>query len=169
MGRGALMEKRINVNYFDGAELLLIEDPDTPIAMAELQAFLNLSAADRLAASRHVYAYYRDFREETGGESWLDAQMGVPSGPEAIWAHVRPLSIVTRYDSANPSCSAYVVVECNCDWEEEHGLMLSFLGGHTLVKCGEYSHHITNRGADSQGMVVVYAATNPNFTTRLDP
>ena len=82
----------MKVPYFDDVEVEIDDAGNNgvyPLTDAEasitLKAFLSLRAADRLSDSRHVYAYYRDFREWVGGEDWMDEEMGVPDSPEAIW------------------------------------------------------------------------------------
>ncbi|MGL5009778.1 MAG: DUF6985 domain-containing protein, partial [Paracoccaceae bacterium] len=57
----------IACSFFDGAEVELDTEPATLAESAALAAFLQLGPADRLAASRHVYAYYRDFHNAVGG------------------------------------------------------------------------------------------------------
>jgi hypothetical protein len=164
------METKVAVGFFDGAEIPM-DEPETPDTATALTAFLGLTSADRQSASRHVHAYYLDVHEAVGGEDWLDAAMGVPANPEAIWDHVHPRLVFTEHDRSSPGNEAYVVVECDCDWEEEHGLMLCFREGQTLTKCGGYDGHVTNCNAyaDDSLLDTVYYATNPKFTTREDP
>ena len=66
---------------------------------------------------------------------------------------------------------SYVVVEANCDWEEEHGLMLVWKDGKRLTKVGGYDGHLSNVWAYDDDTLenVVYAASNPKFQTLLDP
>lgn len=160
----------LKVPYFDNAEMGLVEDIDDKDAAAALAAFLALTSADRLADARHVYAYYKDYHEAVGGEDWMDEDMGVPETPADIWKYVTPgIEIdVTQAHGDDPNW--YVIMECHCGWEEEHGLMLVWRGGATLTKVGGYDGHVTNRNAfDDDDMIdVVYAATNPRYTTWLD-
>ena len=60
--------------------------------------------------------------------------------------------------------------EANCDWEEEHGLMLVWRNGTTLTKVGGYDGHLTNVNAyaNKKMINVVYAASNPEYTTFLN-
>ena len=41
----------------------------------------------------------------------------------------------------------YVSVECECDWEPEHGLQIVFRDGRTVTKVGPYNGHLTNNSA----------------------
>ena len=162
------MDQTLVLPYFDGVEVPLVEAPSNPVEAAALQAFLTLTPAERLAASRHVHAYYLDFHSAVGGEDWLDAEMGIPATAEAIWNHVRPKVVFAAHDPYSTTGDAYVVVEADCDWEEEHGLMLCFRHGTRLTKCGGFDGHLTNASAydDDTLADIVYHASNPGFTTR---
>ena len=154
----------LKLPYFDNAEVELdedLEEPDERAAEA-LAAFLRLTSADRLRDSRHVYAYYRDFHEAVGGEDWLDAEMGIPEKPEDIWAHVTP-GVVGVWTGNGDDPHLYIFVEANCRWEVEHGLLLVWRDGKVLTKAGGFDGHPTNNESD-----VVYDASNPKHTTRLE-
>ena len=163
------MVDTVAVGWFDGAEVEL-EEPETSVDAIALENFLKLTAQDRLNASRHVHAYYLDFHDAAGGEDWLDSQMGIPATPEDIWNHVQPqlLFVASRDDMPGHS---YVVVEANCDWEEEHGLMLVWKDGKRLTKVGGYNGHLSNVWAFANNALenVVYAASDPRFQTLLEP
>lgn len=168
-----IASRRIAIPYFDGAEVDLDVEgdltADEPAAAAALAAFLSLTPADRLADTRHVYAYYRDFHEAVGGEDFLDDEMGVPETPEAIWRHVHPkqLYLVRGPDDDH----VYVVASGDCDWEVEHGLSLVWRDGRTLCKAGGEDGHVTNSYAyaDDSLANVVYPAVDPKFRTLLTP
>ena len=163
------MVDAVAVGWFDGAEVEL-EEPETSRDAAALKNFLELTAQDRLNASRHVHAYYLDFHSAVGGEDWLDSKMGVPATPEDIWNHVQPQTLFVESSPDLPGHS-YVVVEANCDWEEEHGLMLVWKDGKRLTKVGGYDGHFSNAWPYDDDTLenVVYAASNPKFQTSLDP
>ena len=162
----------IRIPYFDDAEIELIEPGvlDDAEADAALKRFLALTPANRLADSRHVHAYYRDYHQAVGGEDWFDPQMGVPATAAEIWKHVSPNCLFLSKDRR--SGCWHVVVEANCAWEEELGLMLVWRDGTTLTKAGGYDGHVTNVNAHADETMndVVYSASDPQFTTRLgDP
>lgn len=52
----------------------------------------------------------------------------------------------------------YISLECNCDWEEEHGLQIVFKNGLNVNKIGPYDGHLTNSDADADDSLeaVVY-------------
>ncbi len=64
--------------------------------------------------------------------------------PSDVWSHVHlPEEVhVTERDE-----TVYLVIEANCDWEPEHGLMLVFDENLQLVKLGPYDGHVTNEHA----------------------
>lgn len=158
----------VKVPYFDNAEIEVFEDYDAsdPRAVAALEAFLTLTPADRLKDTRHVYAYYQDFREAVGGEDWMDEEMGVPETPQDIWAYVEP-NVVGIWPGRGGDDNYYVFVEANCGWEEEHGLLLVWRNGTVLNKAGGFDGHATNANADDSLRDIVYSASNPAYTTRL--
>jgi hypothetical protein len=41
----------------------------------------------------------------------------------------------------------YVSLECECDWEPEHGLQIVFRDGRTVTKVGPCNGHLTNSAA----------------------
>jgi hypothetical protein len=138
-----------------------------PAEQAALARFLALGPADRRGDSRHVYAYYRDFRDWVESEP-IDARMGVPARPEDIWRHVRPTGAHAIRRGGDPH--VYIAVEAECDWEEEHGLMLVWCDGARLTKCGGFDGHPTNVNASADPALadVVYRGLDPAWTTRRD-
>jgi hypothetical protein len=154
------MQRSVDPAIFGGEELRTFDLPTTDTAQAALQTFLALTLADRLSLTRHVRAYCIDFSTYTGDGIPLEQ---VIANPESVWNHVHPRSLYV--DDDTPPC---VVVEAGCDWEPEHGLMLCFLGGHTLVKCGPYDGHLTNDPTPDDATLgpVVYKAHDPCHTTR---
>jgi hypothetical protein len=108
--------------YFDNAEADMFEDADKSEEGAPaLAAFLALTPADRIADSRHVFAYYKDYHQAVGGEDWLDEQMGIPETPADIWNYVTPGSEIDLRKGRKGDDNWYVIMEANCGWEEEHG------------------------------------------------
>ena len=80
----------------------------------------------------------RDGDLEPGDEGYT-----VIESPSDVWAHVRlgcePM-VVRR---ASGDKGIYVSVECNCDWEIEHGLQIVFKNGLRVNKIGPYDGHLT--------------------------
>ena len=168
-----LADEKVESPFFDGAQLDVFLDRDqgdlietSEIAARAIHHFLQLGTADRLDASRHVHAYYEDFRDAVGGEDWMDDEFGRIVSAEDVWAHVDPkvLQVMTETDGTG-RVVPYVVLEANCDWESEHGLLMSWENGSRLVKVGGYDGHPLNGypGAED-GNWYVYWGT-PRFRT----
>ena len=158
---------KIKVPYFDDFEVEL--DDEVSRSDPTLIEFLNRNAKDRLKDSRHVFNYYKDFHYSVGGEDCLDQEMGIVSDPEHIWMHVTPRTIFVE-NGYDPDTSRYVVIEAECAWEEEHGLMMVWKDGKFLNKVGGYDDHVTNADAYDDDTLhdVVYFASNRKFTTKKD-
>ncbi len=59
---------------------------------------------------------------------------------------------------------SYIVVDCACPWDPDHGIAFSFENGTTLVMVGQYHDYPTN--GDTVENDIVYAAIRPEYTTR---
>lgn len=172
----------IAVPYFGGVRVALIDEfwevrgdalHDLPIRLSDLDpgraaalgAFLDQGPDRRLRDSRHVHAYYRDVRACHGME-FLDEEMGIPVGPEAIWDSVTPGPVHVARDGDGV---VYVVMQAECAWDEEHGLQLVWRDGRTLTRVGPYDGGLTNPGTDDGNRDdVVYAGLDPALSTRLE-
>ena len=136
-----------------------------------IRAFFALTELDRLAATPHVFAYFKDFTDEHGFE-WGDSDMKRLTGPtEDIWRFVYPtvLGAQEGWDIANRDrMRQYVVLEANCGWEREHGILMSWRDGKDLVKVSGYDGHATNAHAygDLTKDAWIYHSLNPGKGTR---
>ncbi|WP_371681854.1 hypothetical protein [Labrenzia sp. VG12] len=83
-----------------------------------------------------------------------------------MWRHVTPGPVFQERGNGDDDVW-YAIMEAECDWEIEHGLMMVWRNGTTLCKVGGYDGHLTNADAygDAHLSNVVYQATNPGFTT----
>jgi hypothetical protein len=111
---------------------------DFHIAIAN---FLAGSPAVLRDADEPLFRYYKDFEEW-----WLDDNNEPIKLPD-VWQHVRFGSepIVRRRPYGDKGI--YISVECECDWEEEHGLQLVLKNGLKVNKLGQYDGHLTNSDA----------------------
>jgi hypothetical protein len=165
----------IQVPYFDNREIDLTDEDGhlhrSEGARAALNSFLKLTSADRLADTRHVFAYYSDVCDVVGSD-FLEEVMGpLPTDPADIWNHVRPRSIFVWDDYMVPDVW-YVVLDANCSWEDEHGLMMVWRNGERLTRVSDYDGHASNTHAnttDPEMANLVYASSDPRYVTRLDP
>lgn len=118
------------------------DDPNPRDYDAAIAAFLSAGPDVLAAAALHVYDYYLDINSHWDPED--DEYLDIPA-PDKVWEHVQFgfEAHVQRDDAGSP---VYVSLECNCDWEPEHGLQLVFRGGGTVSKVGPYDGHLTNPG-----------------------
>ena len=67
--------------------------------------------------------------------------------PGELWRHVEigDQPVVAR--RAHGDKGVYISLECNCDWEPEHGLQLVFKDGRAVCKVGPFDGHLTNSDA----------------------
>lgn len=115
-------------------------------------------------ATEHVYRYYRDIAEYYSAEERED--YGIPTIERAadVWGHVqlgRRPSVSASLDDASGYLHAgvaYVSFECECDWEDEHGLCLVFIDGERLGRVSAYDGHPTwaHACADRSLLDVIY-------------
>jgi hypothetical protein len=141
-----LVSEPIAVPYFDGLELPFtvdgLDDSDEADVVAAVDSFLNLSASDRLAASRYVYQNYLRIAEIADAE---DLGCEIASASD-VWNHVRASAIyVTR--RGRRDLAIYVQIAADCDWEGEHGLQIVFRHGRQLSRVSAHDGHLTHTDA----------------------
>ena len=122
------------------------EDDNKQDFLTAASNFVTIGPATLWDAEEAVYQYYRDCAEyldlEAGGNPRIDS-------PHDVWEHVQfgGKALVVR--RAYGDRGVYVSLECECDWEEEHGLQIVFRNGLQVNKVGAYDGHCTN--ADAYG------------------
>ncbi|MBL7255249.1 DUF6985 domain-containing protein [Paractinoplanes lichenicola] len=117
----------------------LVEGYDAgPDFHAAIRTFLALDRSALVAATPHIYAYYRDITELV---DFVDVDI---AGPDQVLDHIQPGYEITVSREAD---HVYVSLECNCDWEPEHGLQLVFRDGAEITKVSPYDGHVTNAAA----------------------
>ena len=140
------------------------EDPDREQVHAAIRAFLAADASVLRAVEPHVFRYYQDCR----AEGWTDLKI---RSARDVWSHVQ-LGDRAEIGRDPWSTHVYVSVECECDWEEEHGLHLVFEDGSRVSKVGPCDGHLTNAHAynDTRFRDVIYvnldAVTPPDAAPR---
>ncbi len=106
-----------------------------------LSAFLRLGEADRMRASELVNQNCQEFIEAVGVEGW-NQEMADVVDPNMIWRFVYPREVLISYSDEHDA--VFVVLSCDCDWEEEHGLQLVYRDGNTLVRVSQKDGHYTD-------------------------
>jgi hypothetical protein len=120
------------------------EDPAKEEFHAAIKNFLSLDQSVLKDVESYVFQYYQDCNANWEAD---DDEFLVIVSPEDIWRHVHFGSepVVTRRDDGDEGI--YVSLECNCVWEEEHGLQIVFKNGLRVNKVGPYDGHLTNSDA----------------------
>lgn len=126
---------------------------------AAVRNFLALDPAVLHTAEGHVFRYYRDC-----AEYWDDEDDdGFPSiaAPRDVWQHVRFGTEPVVKRRAYGDRGIYISLECECDWEPEHGLEIVFHNGERVNKVGPYDGHCTNADAydDDSLKDVIYVSS----------
>lgn len=120
------------------------EDANKEDFHAAIQAFLAAGPEMLKAAERHVFRYYQDMIQ-----SWDPQHEAyvVINAPADVWKHVQLGNEPMFSRNHAGDKGVYVSLECNCDWEPEHGLQLVFRNGATICKVGPYDGLLTNANA----------------------
>lgn len=119
------------------------EDPNKEDFHVTIASLLS-NERDLLEEARpYVFRYYYDANSEWEPD---DAEY-IEADLQSIWEHVGLGSEPHISRRSHGDKAVYVSLECNCDWEEEHGLQLVFREGRALVKVGPYDGHLTNADA----------------------
>ena len=156
---GCYVSKPISLAVLNGRKCRIIvegydEDPPVEDFQEAITNFLDAPNTVLTEAETHVFKYYLDVKES------IEPEDDFPSieSPSAIWQFVQlgEEAFVSRRPEGDNGI--YVSLECNCDWEPEHGLQIVFKNGAVVNKVGPYDGHLTNSDAyaDSTLEDVIY-------------
>jgi hypothetical protein len=115
-------------------------DPRPEDFHAAIASFLALDATALEQAAPFVFAYYKDCVGAAGAPATI-------ASAADVWRHVSFGGEPQVQRRAHGDKGVYVSVECNCEWEGEHGLQLVFKGGRVVNKVGAFDGHLTNSDA----------------------
>jgi uncharacterized protein DUF6985 len=136
-----------------------IEDPNPEEIDAAIAALLAPATNLLAQAQPHVVQYREDMLSLEEAASSPGNRL---AEPRTIWTQVRlgDTLYVSRRGVGDAEDGVYVSLECNCDWEIEHGLQLVARAGAIVSRIGPYDGHLTNADAvDDRTLVdVVYRA-----------
>ena len=109
------------------------DDPNKAEFHAAITTFLSLGESAIRDVEPYVFQYYRDINAEWRPD---DDEFVAIQLPSEVWEHVQfgstPIVERRRYGDKG----VYVSIECECDWEPEHGLQIVFRGGRKICKVG---------------------------------
>ncbi|WP_327587701.1 hypothetical protein OHA25_12435 [Nonomuraea sp. NBC_00507] len=135
-----------------------VDDSSPEDFHAAIRAFLALDNSALTAAAPSIFAYYRDVTDDilAAGDDWYVEI----EGPHQVLDHIRFGNEPMVSRDPHGDRHVYVSLECECDWEPEHGLQIVFRDGRTVTKVGPYDGHLTNSAAyadDTLDRVVYHA------------
>ncbi|HEY1816608.1 MAG TPA: hypothetical protein VGG74_29880 [Kofleriaceae bacterium] len=121
-------------------------EADAPDVRAALGRLRKADRALLRAAERHIARYCKDVLTHLDagdrpaielrrvGDVWKHVQLGFELG-------------VSRRSRGDAEDGVYFSLECNCDWDVEHGLQLVIRDGRAVTKVGAFDGHVTNSDA----------------------
>lgn len=103
-----------------------------------LENLLSKEGTERNKVSTQVYKNCMDFLHAIEYDE-QDKVLWDLQNEHSIWGNVYPQDIyVTRSGS-----DIYLIIACECEWEQEHGLQLVFKNGEKLTRVSEQDGHVT--------------------------
>jgi hypothetical protein len=107
--------------------------------------FLSIGPEVLRNAEKEIYRYYKDMFDILSSE--LDEEFVIIETQSEVWKHIciGNSPVVSRRPYGDKS--VYVSLECECAWEEEHGLQIVFKNGLKVNKVGPFDGHLTNSDA----------------------
>jgi len=119
------------------------DDPAKEDFHTVISTFLALDPSVLRAAESSIFEYYQDETAAViAGNDW-DWYVEIPRS-EDVWQHIEIGPYVHIERDHHDDRRIYVSVECECDWEVEHGLQIVFREGRYVSKVGPYDGHPTN-------------------------
>jgi hypothetical protein len=129
------------------------DDPAKADFHAAISTFLALDEPVLKAAGPAIFEYYQDVKSEIAA----DEEVVSITGSDDVWKHIHFGGEVTVSRDHYGDRRVYMSLECECDWEPEHGLQIVFRDGRTVTKIGPFNGHLTNAAAyaraDLEGVV----------------
>lgn len=104
---------------------------------------LQISDSDREQAKEHLFAYYKDVLL-TVGEDDIEG-MPILDSSEEIWSYINLNRLVIA--KGIMSDDFYANFSGSCQWEDEHGIAVSYLWGKKLAMVSMSIGHVCNSDA----------------------
>jgi hypothetical protein len=142
-GSGSYVSAPISVKVLSGERCEISvdgydEDENQEEFHVAIANFLAIEPPVLDAAEPYIFQYYQDC-------SSYVPELTIRS-PEDVWRHISFGDPTVSRDLFGDR-GIYVSIECECDWEEEHGLQIVFRNGAEVNKVGPYDGHLTNSAA----------------------
>jgi hypothetical protein len=120
-------------------------DPNKSEFHTAISNFLSIGPEVLRAVEQHIYQYYKDTFDIL--EPDPEEDFVIIKTPADVWQHIEfgDCPVVSRRPYRDKK--VFVSLECECAWEEEHGLQIVFRNGLTVNKIGPFDGHLTNSDA----------------------
>lgn len=140
------------IPFFDNQplEILFMDlDPTVDInfiakADTALSHFMQLTNQDRFAITELAFQNCMDFLDAVEYDE-ADEPLHQIKDKNDIWDFIYPSEIYISLRHKNQEM--YVQIACNCEWEQEHGLLLVFKQGKKLTRISPQDGHLTEGDA----------------------
>lgn len=136
----------VSVSVLGGSEFVFIledyvSDTEQEQFHQAIENFLSLGELALKKAESEIFQYYKDVNNESEpGDGWyVEIEK-----PQDVWNHIRFRGRVHVKRRNFRDKLIYIDIECDCDWEQEHGLQIVFKQGLFVNKVGAYDGHLTN-------------------------
>lgn len=110
-----------------------------------LQNFLAKGPEAKMEVSGLVFKNCKDFLDIIGFTE-QDKHLWNIQEKSEIWKYVTPSQVYVARRPYNDR-DVYVIVACECDWEQEHGLQLVFRQGKKITRVSDQDGHLTEADA----------------------
>jgi hypothetical protein len=158
--RNLFRSEPIPVSMLSGKECaFILEYHDIALNKGDFQLavsnFLSATTDVLKDVEEDVYQYFKDCREYCKPDLACTIR-----SPSDVWNHVRLGSECYVQRRGHGDREIYLSLECECDWEPEHGLQIVFKNGLRVNKVGPFDGHLTNADAyaDASLETLVYCA-----------
>lgn len=108
--------------------------------IAVFERFLSLPKGHSDLIKPHLWQFYLDARQAWGSE-----EIPKIDSPDNVWQH---LGFATARPYEWTKEDMYLVIEGGCDWEPEHGLLLSLQNGTRWARVSDYDGHPLDESHD---------------------
>ncbi len=136
------IEKELVVSFLDfnpENDKKFIEESDKA-----LKNFFNLNSFYKLQIAQLIFENFVEFCSYVSEEDIPEKMKGAQ--PLSIWNFVYPTEVFVNRRNRRDE-DIYIILACECEWEQEHGLQLVFRQGKKLTRVSDQDGHLTKADA----------------------
>ncbi|PWJ44032.1 DUF6985 domain-containing protein [Sediminitomix flava] len=105
--------------------------------------FLNLN--DRTPLNTQLCAYFKEYCQTINNESIINNAISTNCSTK-LWEVIHPYKVFVSQRTKDEN-DIYIIVSCECDWEEEDGIQLVFKKGTELTRISLQDGYLTDNDA----------------------